>query len=97
MIMVIFHFITVFFSKFSKKVIMLNEIYEFSKEKNSFPYETFSYKIKNELNLNRPVYYSGSGSGGGHAFACGCTLESFEDIDKVLKDLDDFSGGINNG
>ena len=38
--------------------------------KNSFPIETFIYKLKNELNLNRPVYYSGSGSGGGHAFVC---------------------------
>ncbi len=38
--------------------------------KNSFPIETFVYKLKNELNLNRPVYYSGSGSGGGHAFVC---------------------------
>lgn len=38
--------------------------------KNSFPIETFTYKIKNELNLNRPVYYSGSGNGGGHAFVC---------------------------
>ena len=38
--------------------------------KSSFPIETFIYKIKNELNLNRPVYYSGSGSGGGHAFVC---------------------------
>ncbi len=35
--------------------------------------------------------------GGGHALACGCQLESFEEIDKVLKDLDDFSGGIKNG
>lgn len=35
--------------------------------------------------------------GGGHALACGCTLESFSDIDKVLKDLNDFSGGIENG
>jgi hypothetical protein len=38
--------------------------------KNSFPIETFVNKIKNELDLNRPVYYSGSGSGGGHAFVC---------------------------
>jgi hypothetical protein len=38
--------------------------------KNSFPIETFIYKLKNELNLNRPVYYSGSGSAGGHAFVC---------------------------
>jgi hypothetical protein len=38
--------------------------------KNSFPIETFINKIKNELNLNRPVYYSGSGSAGGHAFVC---------------------------
>ncbi len=38
--------------------------------KNSFPIETFIYKLQNELNLNRPVYYSGSGSGGGHAFVC---------------------------
>jgi len=38
--------------------------------KNSFPIETFVYKLKNELNLSRPVYYSGSGSGGGHAFVC---------------------------
>ena len=35
--------------------------------------------------------------GGGHALACGCTLDSFEEIDKVLKDLNDFSGGIKNG
>jgi hypothetical protein len=38
--------------------------------KASFPIETFENKIKNELNLNRPVYYSGSGNGGGHAFVC---------------------------
>ncbi len=38
--------------------------------KGSFPIETFENKIKNELNLNRPVYYSGSGNGGGHAFVC---------------------------
>lgn len=38
--------------------------------KSSFPIETFENKIKNELNLNRPVYYSGSGSAGGHAFVC---------------------------
>ena len=38
--------------------------------KNSFPIETFKYKIKNELNLNRPVYYSGSSNSGGHAFVC---------------------------
>lgn len=38
--------------------------------KNAFPIETFEFKLKNELNLNRPVYYSGSGSGGGHAFVC---------------------------
>ncbi|MCF8368578.1 MAG: C10 family peptidase [Bacteroidales bacterium] len=38
--------------------------------KSSFPIETFIYKLKNELNLNRPVYYSGSGSAGGHAFVC---------------------------
>ncbi|MCB2219857.1 MAG: C10 family peptidase [Bacteroidetes bacterium] len=38
--------------------------------KNAFPIETFVYKLKNELNLNRPVYYSGSGSAGGHAFVC---------------------------
>jgi len=35
--------------------------------------------------------------GGGHALACGCQLESFNDIEKVLKDLNDFSGGIKNG
>ena len=35
--------------------------------------------------------------GGGHALACGCQLNSFDEIDKVLKDLDDFSGGIKNG
>ncbi|MCB0822797.1 MAG: C10 family peptidase [Bacteroidales bacterium] len=38
--------------------------------KNAMPIETFTYKLKNELNLNRPVYYSGSGSAGGHAFVC---------------------------
>jgi hypothetical protein len=38
--------------------------------KNSFPIETFIYKIKNELNLNRPLYYSGSSNSGGHAFVC---------------------------
>ena len=38
--------------------------------KSGFPIETFIYKLKNELNLSRPVYYSGSGSGGGHAFVC---------------------------
>lgn len=38
--------------------------------KNSFPIETFENKIINELNLSRPVYYSGSGSAGGHAFVC---------------------------
>jgi len=38
--------------------------------KNSFPIETFENKLKNELNLNRPVYYTGSGSAGGHAFVC---------------------------
>ncbi len=38
--------------------------------KNSFPIETFESKLKNELNLGRPVYYSGSGNGGGHAFVC---------------------------
>lgn len=38
--------------------------------KSSFPIETFIYKLKNELNLSRPIYYSGSGSGGGHAFVC---------------------------
>ncbi len=38
--------------------------------KSSFPIETFIYKLKNELNLSRPVYDSGSGSGGGHAFVC---------------------------
>ncbi len=38
--------------------------------KNSFPIETFENKLKNELNLNRPVYYAGSGSAGGHAFVC---------------------------
>jgi hypothetical protein len=38
--------------------------------KGSFPIETFENKLRNELNLNRPVYYSGSGNGGGHAFVC---------------------------
>ena len=38
--------------------------------KNSFPIETFENKLKNELNLGRPVYYAGSGSAGGHAFVC---------------------------
>jgi len=38
--------------------------------KNSFPIETFENKLKNELNLSRPVYYAGSGSAGGHAFVC---------------------------
>lgn len=35
--------------------------------------------------------------GGGHALACGCTLNSFEETDLLLKDLDDLSGGIKNG
>ena len=35
--------------------------------------------------------------GGGHALACGCSLASLDEVDKVLKDLDDFSGGVNNG
>jgi phosphoesterase RecJ-like protein len=34
--------------------------------------------------------------GGGHALACGCTLSSLNDVEKVLKDLDDFSGGLSN-
>ncbi|GEM_PF-1996743 len=38
--------------------------------KNSFPIETFENKLKNEINLGRPVYYAGSGSAGGHAFVC---------------------------
>lgn len=35
--------------------------------------------------------------GGGHALACGCTLSSLDEVDKVLQDLDDFSGGKING
>ncbi|AIO18238.1 Bifunctional oligoribonuclease and PAP phosphatase NrnA [Candidatus Izimaplasma bacterium HR1] len=34
--------------------------------------------------------------GGGHALACGCSLSSLDEVEKVLKDLDDFSGGVNN-
>ena len=34
--------------------------------------------------------------GGGHALACGCTLNSLDEVEKVLKDLDDFSGGLRN-
>lgn len=29
--------------------------------------------------------------GGGHALACGCTLHSFEEVDQVLQDLDNFN------
>lgn len=35
--------------------------------------------------------------GGGHALACGCTLTSLDEVDIVLKDLDDFAGGVTNG
>jgi len=31
--------------------------------------------------------------GGGHALACGCTLHSFEEVDLLLQDLDEFNGG----
>ena len=33
--------------------------------------------------------------GGGHALACGCSLSSFDEIDRVLNDLDTFSKGVN--
>ena len=35
--------------------------------------------------------------GGGHALACGCQLNSLDEVDNVLMDLDQFSGGITNG
>lgn len=35
-----------------------------------FTAEKWVTSIKDELNNERPVYYSGSGSGGGHAFVC---------------------------
>lgn len=35
--------------------------------------------------------------GGGHALACGCSLNSFDEVDLILKDLNDFSGGRKNG
>jgi phosphoesterase RecJ-like protein len=35
--------------------------------------------------------------GGGHALACGCTLNSLDEVDLVLTDLDQFSKGLQNG
>jgi len=35
--------------------------------------------------------------GGGHALACGCSLSSLNEVDMVLKELDDFSEGVKNG
>lgn len=35
--------------------------------------------------------------GGGHALACGCSLNSLDEVEQVLKELDDFSEGVNNG
>ena len=35
--------------------------------------------------------------GGGHALACGCTIASLDEVDTVLKELDEFSEGVNNG
>ena len=32
--------------------------------------DTWISMLKADLDLNRPIYYSGSGSGGGHAFVC---------------------------
>lgn len=35
--------------------------------------------------------------GGGHALACGCSLSSLDEVDRVLKELDNFSEGVKNG
>jgi hypothetical protein len=40
------------------------------KMKNSYSSANWELLLKNELDNARPMYYSGSGSGGGHAFVC---------------------------
>jgi hypothetical protein len=39
-------------------------------QRNSTPFTTWKGYIEDELDLLRPVYYSGQSSGGGHAFVC---------------------------
>ncbi|MBP5365269.1 MAG: thiol protease/hemagglutinin PrtT [Bacteroidales bacterium] len=39
-------------------------------DKNNFTNEEWIEKLKNELNLGRPILYYGYGEGGGHAFIC---------------------------
>ena len=38
--------------------------------KNSFPSATWDSLLRHDLDLGRPIYYSGSNSDGGHAFVC---------------------------
>ena len=38
------------------------------REKNKYEYDTWITLLKSDLDLSHPVYYSGSSSGGGHAF-----------------------------
>lgn len=40
------------------------------KMKNSYSSATWEQMLRDELDAARPMYYSGSGSGGGHAFNC---------------------------
>ncbi len=43
------------------------------------------------------VHIARNYGGGGHALACGCSLSSLDEVDEVLKELDEFSEGVNNG
>jgi hypothetical protein len=40
------------------------------KDRNSFQLSVWNEMLKAEFDLGRPVYYSGQGTGGGHAFVC---------------------------
>ena len=46
------------------------QYYYYYNDGSAFTDETWISMIKADLNLERPVYYGGSGSGGGHAFVC---------------------------
>lgn len=47
------------------------------KSRSSYSQATWDAMLKAELDLKRPLYYAGSGSGGGHAFVC----DGYQDAD----------------
>lgn len=60
------------------------------KNKNSYSIHEWRFILNNELEENRPIFYSGYGDGGGHAFVC----DGYSD---TLYHFNWGWGGVNNG